>query len=159
MSSQENNQRAPLARSTDLEVQQLGEEILIYDRLTDEAHNLSPLAARVWQACDGERPLSDLGDDPEVTTALFELADKGLLVERLSSDGNGMSRRQLVGRMAVAAASAPLILSVTAPLAEAAGSCIVQGGACTPGGTGAAACCAPNTCKANGGSGTFSCKA
>ena len=156
MASQGNVQRAPLARTEDLRVQELGSEIVIYDLRTDEAHCLGPVAARVWRACDGERPLADLGESAEITAALVEIADKGLLVERVPGGGSGMSRRQLVGRMAVAAAAAPLIVSVSAPPAHAAVSCIALNQPCTVG-SAALPCCPGTSCK-NAGHGSKTCQ-
>jgi len=159
MASDEKFQPVPKARAEGLSIQELGNEILIYDRDTDQAHCLGPVAARVWRACDGKRPLADLGDDAEVTSALVELADKGLVVERDVAGGSGISRRQLVGRMAAAAVATPVILSVTAPRAEAVGSCVAHNATCTPGGTGIHACCAGDTCKESPkDSGNFVCK-
>ena len=43
----------PCARSEDLIVEELGEELLVYDMKADRGHCLSPVAARVWRRCDG----------------------------------------------------------------------------------------------------------
>ena len=130
MATQGKTQQAPLARTEDLRIQDLGDEIVVYDTRTDEAHCLGPSAASVWRACDGQRPLADLGEPDETAAALAELADKRLLLERAPGDGSGISRRQLVGRMATAAVAAPLIVSVTAPTAHAQASCFPNGRPC-----------------------------
>ena len=44
----------PLARSSDLIIEELGDEVLVYDRENDRAHSLSPEATKVWRACNGK---------------------------------------------------------------------------------------------------------
>jgi hypothetical protein len=43
----------PEARKDGLVIQDLPEEILVYDLNTNKAHCLNQTAAYVWQACDG----------------------------------------------------------------------------------------------------------
>jgi hypothetical protein len=117
----------PLARSEDLVVEELGDELLVYDLTTDKAHALGAAAARVWRACDGKTDavaLSvELGLDGEtVTRALDELRGCGLLDEG-SELAPGISRRDLsvkVAKVGGAAAATPLIVSLAAPLPAAA---------------------------------------
>jgi hypothetical protein len=121
--------RKPRARADDLVIEEVEDELLVYDRVTDYAHCLSATAARVWRACDGQATPKALGaeldlDAATVSRALEELADRELLDsgQRLDAD-NGVTRRQVAVRAAklgTAAATAPLILSVTAPMAAAA---------------------------------------
>src|SRR5687767_10027501 len=44
----------PRARAEDLVIEELGDELLVYDERQHRAHCLSPTAVRVWRACDGE---------------------------------------------------------------------------------------------------------
>ncbi|MEJ7826475.1 MAG: PqqD family peptide modification chaperone, partial [Solirubrobacteraceae bacterium] len=70
--------RLPLARSEGLVVEELGDEILVYDLDVKNAHCLSPTAARVWRLCDGGTSSAVIAEqlslaDGEITNALDEL--------------------------------------------------------------------------------------
>lgn len=118
-----NSGEGPLARSNDLIVEELGDEVLIYDTQNERGHSLSPEAARVWRACNGkttaERLSVQLGLDREtVDQALEELTSCELLEVRPTIVADGSTRREVTIKMAkvgAAAAAAPLILSVAAP--------------------------------------------
>jgi len=43
----------PLARSADLIVDSVGDELLVYDSVSHRAHSLNSVGAAVWRACDG----------------------------------------------------------------------------------------------------------
>jgi hypothetical protein len=119
----------PLARDKELVVEELGNELLIYDLRTDEAHSLGEVATRVWKACDGRtKPdaiSAQLGvDDATVADAIEHLRACNLLdvgpmvVDESGSDG--LTRRGLTLRavkLGAAAAAAPLIVSIAAPAA------------------------------------------
>ncbi len=141
----------PRARHEDLVVKDLNDEILVYDRDGDSAHCLGPVAAMVWKACDGTTRVDAMaerlgGDDAlgRVSDALTELKTRGLLdgAPEPERDREGLSRRQAMYRLAGAAVSAPMIVSVMAPMARAAGSCSGPqlGGTCV-GGPGLGNCC------------------
>jgi len=110
----------PLAKTADLLVEEFGDELLIYDQDSDHAHCLTPAASRVWGACDGRTSPHQLGtaldlDAATVARALAELDACGLLDE---GPEQGVTRRQATAKLArigAAAASAPLIYSITAP--------------------------------------------
>jgi hypothetical protein len=128
--------RAPLRRSDDLVIEALDDELLVYDRINKRAHCLSAEAARVWQACDGSRDATTLSGELGLPRDVIrraldeleasELLDRGLeLVDVVPGNGNGraVTRRELAVRSAkvgTAVATAPLILSITAPTAMAA---------------------------------------
>jgi coenzyme PQQ synthesis protein D (PqqD) len=148
----------PTARSQDLIVEELADELLVYDRTTDTAHCLTSVAATVWRACDGATDLEGLAaaaaphagadDDPEALAlrAVDELREKGLLTTDAES-GASLSRRQLLRRMAgagMAAVAAPLIVSAAAPTpADAATApCTAKYGSCT-----ATSQCCSGTCQ------------
>jgi hypothetical protein len=116
------------ARTADLIVQEMGPETLVFDRRTDIAHNLSPVASVVWNLCDGRHDVDAIvaaaaevqPTDTElaVETALSDLTEKGLLE-------TGVSRRDAVKKMTKFGAGAfavPLVVSVMAPAAAMAGS-------------------------------------
>jgi hypothetical protein len=118
----------PLARSRDLIVEELGDELLVYDLTADRGHCLSPTAALVWRRCDG-RTASDglsaqLDLDPDVVArALDKLAACQLLeatpeLDPVPAGARGATRREVATKFVKAgavAAAAPLIVSVAAP--------------------------------------------
>jgi hypothetical protein len=113
----------PLARSEGLIIEELGDEVLVYDSNSDIAHCLSPDAARVWQHCDGSTSIETLtvqaGLSAErVEDALHELERCDLLEQPPTLGADGHTRRELTMRLAkvsAAAAAMPLIVSVAAP--------------------------------------------
>ena len=50
----------PLARTKNLLITQVGEEVIVYDRERDTAHCLNAMAARVWHYCDGQNTVEDI---------------------------------------------------------------------------------------------------
>jgi hypothetical protein len=117
-----------VARTGDLIVQEMGPETLVFDRRTDVAHNLSPVAALVWSLCDGKHDVAELvtavaaiqpeGAELAVEAALANLSEKDLLIE-------GVSRRGAITKMAKFGAGAfavPMVVSVMAPAAAMAAS-------------------------------------
>jgi hypothetical protein len=114
--------KRPLARSEDLVVESLADELLVYDLETKTAHCLSPLAARVWRVCDGETSPEKLAralevDRGEIDAALDQLHASGLLV---TPQLGGSTRREFgmkVSKVAAGAAALPLVLSMAAPAA------------------------------------------
>ena len=119
--------KTPLARSKGLVVEELGDELLVYDLDADRAHSLRPDAAKVWQRCDGKTSADALGaelglDRETIDRALEELSACDLLETAVDS-APGSTRRELSVKMVkagAAVAAAPLILSVAAPPAWAA---------------------------------------
>src|SRR5215208_2518208 len=89
----------PLARADELVIEELGDELLVFDLARDRAHSLGAPAARVWRACDGETKVEALSatlelDDDTVARALIELRDCHLLEGEVPADG-GVTRRDL----------------------------------------------------------------
>ncbi len=122
----------PESRKTQLLAQQVGDELVIYDERSHEAHRLSTTAAAVWHAADGGRSLPELSSilresihasdpatavsdedgDALVRLALDELDRVGLLVRGLPAIGDAMTRREMIR---VSAALLPVIASILAP--------------------------------------------
>jgi hypothetical protein len=50
----------PLARTNNLLITQVGEEVIVYDQERDTAHCLNAMAARVWHYCDGQNTVEDI---------------------------------------------------------------------------------------------------
>jgi hypothetical protein len=115
----------PRAREDGLLVEELGEELLLYDRDSHTAHCLSPIAASVWRHCDGERDVTELAvlagaGENLVADALCELREKDLLAAEpalMQSTVPGVSRREAISRVArygAAAAAGSMVVSATA---------------------------------------------
>jgi hypothetical protein len=148
----------PLARADGLVIQDLGEEVLVFDSERDVAHCLSPDAARVWRACDGEHDVASLtglsGTRDEVAAdALLELEEKGLLAgdQRLPGSARSVSRRgalKRIGAAGLVASGVPLIVSATiaTPAAHASGGSGAMCETCTSSGNGTDSCGPGLTC-------------
>jgi hypothetical protein len=113
----------PLARSDALIIEELGDEVLVYDSNSDMAHCLSPDAARVWRLCDGQTLIDSLPAQADlsaerVVAALRELERIELLEQGPTLSADGHTRRDFglrVAKVGVAAAAVPMIVSVAAP--------------------------------------------
>ena len=128
----------PAAREDGLLVEHVGDELVVYDVDRKEAHALSPTAAAVFTHADGRTSVDDLRaavsehtgapvDLADIWDALVQLEERHLL----DVPKGGISRRDLIRRSAVVAASVPLVTSVMLPSgAYAAASCNI-GAACT----------------------------
>ena len=134
-------QENPKARVGGLEVQELSDEVLIYDLSRRKAHCLNRSVAMVWQLCDGSRDAAALAlalgqalgrelDMPLyfyedlVLTSLQQLSKAQLLTTTFTRLGSqeGLSRREIV-RLGGGLALLPTIASLLAPRAAAAASC------------------------------------
>jgi Coenzyme PQQ synthesis protein D (PqqD) len=145
--------KRPVAREDGLLVETVGDETVVYDSETKEAHCLNPLAAAVFANCDGSTTLDQLAglasdrigepvDEARITEALVQLQERDLLTVPSS---NGLSRRQMIGKSAAAGGAlvgASLITTIMAPMASAANTGIPTG--CT--GCGKNPDCASNHC-------------
>lgn len=147
----------PLARQTGLIIKELPGEVLVYDSDRDRALCLNRTAASVWKHCDGKTPparmarliekeLQITGGDEVVSLALERLEKSHLLTGKPSVRFSGVSRRELIGRIGIAAA-VPVISLILVPTAKAgAGSCKVDGSGCELGSECCSGCCTDATC-------------
>lgn len=155
----------PLARTEGLVVQELPDEVLMYDLHAHKVHCLNRTSAAVWKRCDGKttateaarllkRELKEPFDENVVWLAVSQL-DKFRLFEeraRVPAPPVGMNRREMVRKLGLAAAiSLPLITSMVAPTAaqaQSATTCVEAGGACTSTVQccGRAVCCGETCC-------------
>ena len=146
----------PLARREDVIVCEMADETLVYTKHGHKAHCLNRTAGFVWNHCDGKTSIAaiatalhrELGlpdDERIVHLALEELAKVNLLEGSNAPvrEGN-RSRRAVLVKLGVSMVALPLVLSVTAPAANAAASLFVLQGAQGPqGNTGAAGAVGP----------------
>lgn len=135
----------PRARAEGLVVRELPDEVLVYDLDTHKAVCLNRTAAQVWRLCDGRRAAADIrksleksagGPVPEelVWLALEQLGRDNLLDARPPRPPAlaGISRRELIRRVGLAAAVAlPAVASIVAPTPAQASSCLPSGATCT----------------------------
>jgi hypothetical protein len=145
----------PATRSEGLLVEQVGQEVVIYDTASKEAHCLKGLAAVVFSHADAHPSVADLArtaaaelgepvTEAQIADAVAQLSQRGLMETPLLVR-DGLSRRELVRRSAfvgTAAFATPLITSIVAPTAAMAASGVPTG--CT--GCGQNKDCASNHC-------------
>lgn len=160
--------RLPIARSDDLVISELGDELLIFDLRTNTGLCLNAEAARVWRALDGSRTLDQLTADVGLAStdlavyAIKRLAVADLLVGDVPESVNDavMPRRELMRKLLVAGAGAvalPVVATFAVPTSAAAASNACTGvllTTCVPGGvnptgcpcTGTPQCVSGNVC-------------
>src|SRR3954471_24701411 len=151
MRSNKTARTVPAARTDGLLVQALGDETVIYDTESKEAHCLKPLAAVVFDCSDGCATVAEIAStaearlghgvsDADVADAVAQLESVGLLQTALvvragnglvAGNGRGVSRREMLPRVGFAGAATAvgtsLVTSIVAPNAFAALSGIPSG--------------------------------
>src|SRR4051812_10454858 len=144
MRSKDIAKAVPAARADGLVIEPVGDETVIYDTDSKQAHCLKPMAAIVFSCCDGQATVGEiasaarqrLGDDvshADVVAAVAQLESLGLLQTALvirggggvlASNGRGVSRREMLRRVGFAGAATaigtPLVTTITASNAFAA---------------------------------------
>ena len=117
----------PKARQKGLVVQEMPDEVLVYDLNTNKAHCLNTSAALVWRSCDGTRNAAEIVREFErsgagkvsedfVWLAIDQLQEKELLENEVKPRFSGSSRRQVLKTIGLASVVAvPVIASLVAP--------------------------------------------
>jgi hypothetical protein len=117
----------PIARQNGLVVQQMPDEVLVYDLESNKAHCLNHSAAFVWKSCDGGNSIMDIVRNFELSgggkvtedfvwLAIDQLNENGLLENSIAPRFQGQSRRQLLKTIGLASMVAlPVIASLVAP--------------------------------------------
>lgn len=130
-----NNLTIPAARSNNLVIQELDQEVLIYDLETDKAHCLNQTTAIVWNSCNGKNSVTDIMDSLEKQTgnkvsenlvwlAIDLLNERNLLSEKTSQKLSKRTRREAFKEIGLASVIAlPIIASLLAPTAAFAVAC------------------------------------
>jgi hypothetical protein len=135
----------PRARKEGLLVQEMPDELLVYDLVRNKAHCLNRTAGLVWKRCDGKTSVEQMVrlleketespvDEAVVWIAFDQLAKANLLQgeARKSTGASWLSRREVIRRFGAAAAvSLPVVTSIIAPAAVQAATCRASGAACT----------------------------
>ena len=150
-----NNTQNPMARHNGLVVQEMPDEVLVYDMDTNKAHCLNQSAAFVWKSCDGNNTVGDIVRQFEangngkvtedfVWLAIDQLNENGLMDSKIAPRFEGQSRRQVLRTIGLASMVAlPVIASLVAPqkaLGSASCTCTAGGAPCPMSG------CAGTTC-------------
>lgn len=135
----------PIARKEKLVVQEMPDEVLVYDLNTHKAHCLNKTAAFVWSCCDGGVSAAEIAnlsneEGPEpITEEMVWLAIKQLSKANLLENTvvvpvavPHVSRRAMLSKLGLAAAvTLPLVSTILVPTAVQAGascaSCIIFG--------------------------------
>lgn len=122
-----NNPNNPLARQNGIVVQEMPDEVLVYDLDSNKAHCLNKSAAFVWKSCDGSNTVGDIVKQFEATgggkvtedfvwLAIDQLNENGLLANEVAPRFQGQSRRQVLKTIGLASMVAlPIIASLVAP--------------------------------------------
>jgi len=148
--------RFPRKRLQKLVVDELPDEVLVYDLDRHKAHCLNQTAALVWNACDGrsdpaaiaqrltKKSLAPFSEEV-VWLALRQLEEINLLEKKIAVPAQfaGISRRKMMRNLGLAAAVAvPVITSIVAPTAAEASTCVQSGSPCSS----TIACCSVLGC-------------
>src|SRR5215469_14008116 len=126
------NRQGALARSEELVVQELPDEVLVYDLTRHKAHVLNKTSAFIWNHCDGKTSAADIAamlekewntpvKEDTVWFALDKLSKADLLKERvvLPQAQAGMSRRSAIRRLGLGALLVPVVMTIVSPTAQA----------------------------------------
>jgi hypothetical protein len=155
-----NNSQRPIARKSGLVVQEVPDEVLVYDLESNKAHCLNTSAAIIWRSCDGKNSVSDIAKlvesqaggkvtDDFVWLAIDQLSENNLLEQQVEPSFEGQSRREVIKKIGLASMVAiPVIASLVAPqsaLAAQSCNCNNPGQCNTPANAGC-----PSTTNCNG---------
>jgi len=124
----------PMARKSDLLIEAVDSDVVVYDQLTHRVCCLNLTAAMVWRSCDGNKTVVEIAarlstemGEPQseelVWEALQQLADSSLLIEPVTvpTEVAAITRREVVRRLALLSGGAtilwPVVDAIVAPVA------------------------------------------
>lgn len=121
----------PLSRRDKIVIQEMDDELLIYDLAKNKAYCLNQTLAIIWQECDGENSVTQISlnlskklkvnvNEDLVWLALKQLKNESLLEKsvEIKTPFDGLNRREIVKRIGFASMVAlPILSSVLAPSA------------------------------------------
>lgn len=129
------NSQLPRSRKDGLTVQNVEDDVLIYDSVNVQAHSLNRTAALVWKYADGKHSISqiaqlvgkELGAPVSVETveyALAQLDKSGLLQTSDTAPAwSNLTRREFIKAATTAALLVPVVKTVRIPGPSQGGSC------------------------------------
>jgi hypothetical protein len=116
-----------MARKSGLVIQEVPDEVLVYDLESNKAHCLNRSAALVWKSCDGQTSIPEIariieaeaggkvGED-FVWLAIDQLSENQLLDQEIRANFSGRSRREVIKKIGLATmVGLPIIASLVAP--------------------------------------------
>ena len=137
----------PTSRVTQIVVQKMADETLVYDLDRHKAHCLNKAASVVWSHCDGTTTVSKMAEilhrdlnipaDEEVVWLAISQLGKAKLLDgpaQKPSTGANPARREVMKRLGLIGGAAlllPVITSIVAPTAVAAATCLAKDAPCT----------------------------
>lgn len=157
-----NKSQTALARREQLVVQEMPDEVLVYDLKTHKAHCLNKTAAFIRNHCDGQTSVAELArllkdeigsqvDASMIWYALDNLGRAGLLEGELVPPNRGVSRRRLMRQLGAGTLiTIPMVASLLVPNAVHAQSVVVSncktavGSGCSPTNPACNNCCCAN---------------
>src|SRR5438552_12327967 len=115
----------PKVRRSQIDVERILDELVIYDRKSHRSHCLNKTAASVWELADGTRSIDEIAqelscrgsvvaDSDVVEFCLADFADHDLIETAWEKPRKSISRRALIARLG-SAALVPAILSIGVP--------------------------------------------
>ena len=138
--------KLPRARKDDLVVEEVFDELVIYDLKQNRVHSLNPTAALIWQHCDGHTTpvemltlLEEKLDAPvqdDLVWYTLERLEKARLLEESAADipsslsETKITRRQALRKLGIAVAMVPVVTTIVAPQAAQAASSACPSGQC-----------------------------
>ena len=140
-----------------LVIERVENELMALDESSNHLHCINPLAAEMFEACDGTKSVEALANglpgfrnlpnrDEVARLVVLELAEKGLVTrEGLPESHRRLSRRKLLAGLGLAV---PFVVTVLAPTPAQAATCFGIGHPCV---VGHKDCC--GTCEGTGGNG------
>jgi len=151
----------PMMRQQGLVIDELPDEVLVYDLERHRAHCLNQTAALVWQQCDGKSTAAQIAqrlaqklqapfNEDLIRVALRQLEKLHLLEQSISLPPQllRLSRRRMIRSLSLAAAVAvPVVTSIVSPRPAEAGSCAGSGQGCGNGISCCAGVCSGGTCS------------
>ncbi len=130
-----NNLQTPIARKDGLVIQEMPDEVLVYDLNSNKAHCLNQTAAFVWRSCDGTKSVGEIGalmekefgetvSEEMIWLAIDLLNKDNLLEQKIDTKFNGLSRREVIKKVGLTAVVAlPVVAMLTFPTVSLAVSC------------------------------------
>ena len=117
----------PIARKDDLVIQELQDEVLVFDVKSNKAHCLNETASKVWRICDGNNSISEIKlllenqiggkvSEDLIWLAIDQLNERELLETGINNKFAGQNRREILKRIGlVTVVALPIVASITAP--------------------------------------------
>jgi len=128
----------PAVRRDEILSESVRDELVVYDGRSNLAHALDPIAAAIWNLCDGNHGIEEIAAELGISTAAVECVIAGLhMADLLEPESTaGVNRREAVVRIAAYGATATVgasIFSISIGAASAAASTVGSLSTQTPG--------------------------